>query len=117
MKGRHCPRLPGPGRLPQQGVNADAADSRFCLLHLLREASRERRRQSLRLRSGRLQPQPGSKVTEKLGKGGKARPSFSLSLVFVQRCGVEDASLSALLGVIVYKPSWVVNVINHSFSH
>lgn len=25
MKGRHCPRLPGPKRQPRQGVNADAA--------------------------------------------------------------------------------------------
>lgn len=27
MKGRHCPRLLGPGRHPRQGVNADAAAS------------------------------------------------------------------------------------------
>lgn len=92
MKGRHCPRLLGPGRHPQQGVNADAADSRFCSLHLSREASRELRRQTLRLRSGRLQPQPGSKVTEKPGRGGKTRLTFSLSLVFLQRRGVVDAS-------------------------
>lgn len=92
MKGRHCPRLLGPGRHPQQGVNADAADSRFRLLHLSREAGRELRRQTLRLRNGRLRARPGSKVMEKPGKGGKARLTFRLSRVFLQRRGVVDAS-------------------------
>lgn len=32
MKGRHCPRLPGPRRHPRQGVNADAADSQVLFI-------------------------------------------------------------------------------------